>query len=192
MLLFPWNLGPHSYLDSHFAFHILPPLVLYISFCPYIFSISSSWEIQLPVQTIPLSLFSAGKYKGKFFFQNLETEKPDGHLSRQSIWLLPAYLLAVDVDSSVLYWIFSGAEARTGLWDQNKVPDRNLTKPVMTDNCPTFTSENKNSEKVDHLLRSSISMHSALGLLLILLPRFISRILTCICFCSVLVFFGLI
>lgn len=116
-------------------------------------------------------------------FLNLETEKPDGHLSRESIWWLPAYLLALDSDSSVLYWILSGTEARTGFWDQNDVPDEKLAKPITTGICPIWPiswSENKNSEKVDHLLRPSTSMHSAFVLLVVLLPRFISRLLKCL------------
>lgn len=111
----------------------------------------------------------------------------------ESIWWLPAYLVAVDSDSSVLYWILSGAEKRTELWDQNEVPDEKLTKPIMTGICPICpisSSENKNSEKVDHLLRPSTSMHFTLVLLLVLLPSFISRLLTCVCFCPLLVFFG--
>lgn len=46
-------------------------------------------------------------------FQSLGTEKPDGHLSRQSIWWLPAYLLAVDGDSSVLDIQWSRGKNRT-------------------------------------------------------------------------------
>lgn len=184
MLPFPWDLGPHSYLNSHFAFHILPPLFLSVLFV-LMFS--------------PYPLLEDGFFK-QFHcfcflqenirlsvFQNLETEKPDGHLSRESSWWLPAYLLAVDSDYSVLYRILSGAEARTGLWVKSEVPDEKLTKPKTTGICPICpisSSENKNSEKVDHLLRLSTSMHSACVILLVLLPRFISRLLMCLLFLS--------
>lgn len=143
---------------------ILDPIPIWIVILPFIFCHFFSCLSHFVLMFSPYHLLDSSQFKQFhcfYFLQenirlsvfwNLETEKPDGYLSRESSWWLPAYLLAVDSDSSVLYWILSGAEARTGHWDKNEVPDEKLTKPTMTGTytiCPISSSENKNSEKVD-------------------------------------------
>lgn len=188
---------------------ILGPVSIWIVILPFIFFpllscishsvlMFSPWHLLLEKYNshgflIPLFLFPTEKNIRLSCFQSLETEKPDGHLSRKSIWWLPAYLLAVDSDFSVLYWILSGAETRTELWHQNEVPDEMLKKTIITGICPICpisSSENKNSAKVDHLLSPAASMHFAFVLLLVLLLRFISWLLISLCFCSFVVLFG--